>query len=200
METSALNPTGSNSQNTRTSKAFSEMGSDSFLQLLITQLSHQDPFEPMNNEEMLRQISMIREVEMTTSISDAMRNLTGQQKFGSATSMIGRFIRSNPQADGSILEGMVTSIRLDPSGKAVLRLGSGLEVAMEDVAEVESATQAAERLIQKEVVGFDARRPVGQQEVRGVVTAVEPDGGGEVVLKLDNGDLRFRDLVAVLST
>lgn len=40
-----------------------ELTSQDFLKLLVTQLTYQDPLDPMGNEELLRQISSIREIE-----------------------------------------------------------------------------------------------------------------------------------------
>lgn len=200
MDVAALMPGNTDTNASRTSQAFAGMGSDSFLQLLITQLANQDPMQPMGNEELLRQISLIRDIESSTSISSAMRALTGQQKFGSATTMIGRVVRSVPQADGRVIEGVVTSIRLDPKGGAILGLAGGAELPMDQVAQIESAQQAAERLVGKEVIGMDLRRPAGQQTVRGIVTGVGVDDAGEPLLQLDNADLRFRDVISVVES
>ncbi|MCC7293909.1 MAG: hypothetical protein IT449_17760 [Phycisphaerales bacterium] len=197
MDIASLTNETQSAASTQKRSGFENMGSEDFLKLLITQLSNQDPFQPASNEEMMRQIATLRDIEMSTSITDAMRTLTGQQKFGSAGSMIGRYVKSAPQADGSVQEGVVTSIRLDPSGKAVLNLSTGGEIPLDQVAQIETAQQAAERLIQKEVTGVDLRKPAGQQLVRGVVTAVGADETGDAVLHLDTGDLRLRDVVAV---
>lgn len=197
MDIASLTNETQSAASTQKRSGFENMGSEDFLKLLITQLSNQDPFQPASNEEMMRQIATLRDIEMSTSITDAMRTLTGQQKFGSAGSMIGRYVKSAPLADGSVQEGVVTSIRLDPSGKAVLNLSTGGEIPLDQVAQIETAQQAAERLIQKEVTGVDVRKPPGQQLVRGVVTAVGADETGDAVLHLDTGDLRLRDVVAV---
>ncbi len=197
MDIASLTNETQSAASTQKRSGFENMGSEDFLKLLITQLSNQDPFQPASNEEMMRQIATLRDIEMSTSITDAMRTLTGQQKFGSAGSMIGRYVKSAPQADGSVQEGVVTSIRLDPSGKAVLNLSSGGEIPLDQVSQIETAQQAAERLIQKEVTGVDLRKPPGQQLVRGVVTAVGADETGDAVLHLDTGDLRLRDVVSV---
>ncbi len=50
--------------------AFDELGSSDFLKLMLTQLTNQDPLEPTGNEELLRQISSIREIELSTTLTE----------------------------------------------------------------------------------------------------------------------------------
>lgn len=196
-DVSALSGAAGTAATDRSSEAFAEMGSEQFLKLLITQLSNQDPFEPTSNEEMMRQISMIRDIEMSTSIADAMSALTGQQKFGAATSMIGRYVRSQPLEDGRVLEGVVTSLRLDAGGKAVLRLSSGVEVPLEQVSEVQAPAEAAGQLVGRRIVATDRRTGGASLTVEGEVTGVAVDELGEVLLKVGEGDVRLRDVVSV---
>lgn len=50
-----------------------QLGKDAFLQLMMTQLAHQDPLEPLNNEQMISQMAEFTSVEqmgmMTTAAS-----------------------------------------------------------------------------------------------------------------------------------
>ena len=45
------------------------LGQDAFLQLLVTQLQHQDPSNPMDNEQFVTQLATFSSLEQLTSIS-----------------------------------------------------------------------------------------------------------------------------------
>ena len=51
------------------------MGRDMFLQLLITQLQHQDPLQPQENGEFLAQLAQFSALENLTQIKDDMAAL-----------------------------------------------------------------------------------------------------------------------------
>lgn len=73
---------------------------DDFLQLMITELQNQDPLNPMDNAQMLSQISQIREIaateELSTALGDGLvstlNDLSLGQKLSSAGSLMGRRI------------------------------------------------------------------------------------------------------------
>ena len=48
---------------------------DQFLQLLITEIQNQDPLDPMENSEILEQISQIREISATNNLSDTLASV-----------------------------------------------------------------------------------------------------------------------------
>lgn len=47
-----------------------ELGSDAFLNLMITQLQHQDPTSPMADSEFIAQLATFTQVEKLTAIAD----------------------------------------------------------------------------------------------------------------------------------
>jgi flagellar basal-body rod modification protein FlgD len=176
--------------------AMADLTSQDFLKLLVTQLTYQDPLEPMGNEELLRQISSIREIELSTTLSDSLRNLTGQQHFSSVSGMIGQHVTTVPDEVGATVSGVVVGVRFTSSGEAVLVLSNGVETPLQQVAGIQSPLRAAEALVGQHVIGVDRQDPGDPRAVEGVVTSVRVDEQGEPVLELDSGDaLRMRDLV-----
>jgi hypothetical protein len=154
----------------------------------------------MGNEELLRQISSIREIELSTTLTDSLRALTGQQNFGSASALVGQYVTSLPDENGVVERGIVVGVRFAPGGGPVLLLGNGTEMPLERVSTVEPPLRAAEALIGQAVVGVDRRDRSNPEVVEGIVTGARTDASGEVMLELDTGrDLRFRDLVSVAS-
>lgn len=75
-----------------------ELGQDAFLELMTTQLSNQDPFEPMDNGEFMGQIAQFGAVDginnLLTSFNDLSTNLQSSQAL-QASNIIGRQVLVN---------------------------------------------------------------------------------------------------------
>ncbi|CAN5445292.1 flagellar hook capping FlgD N-terminal domain-containing protein [soil metagenome] len=84
----------------------STMGQADFLRLLTTQMQTQDPFEPMDNSQMVTQMATITNstgiAEMNASLTDIKSQLSGS-RIGDAASWIGRsmLVESNIAAPDS---------------------------------------------------------------------------------------------------
>lgn len=200
MELGMIAPTVSPSDSNSAPNTFADLGSEDFLRLLIAQLTNQDPLEPMGNAELLDQLSSVRELELSTTLTDSLRRLTGQERFASATALIGKYVTSLPGADGLAHRGIVAAIRFGGDGRPILQLSDGTELPVEQVGTVEPPVRAAEALVGQAIVGLDQRDPSNPEVVEGVVTGVRIESSGEVFLELDSGkDLRFRDFVSIAS-
>lgn len=79
------------------------MGQADFLRLLTTQMQTQDPFEPVNNSEMVSQMATITNssgiAEMNQNLSSIKEQLTGS-RIGDAASWIGRSMLAVQQMRG----------------------------------------------------------------------------------------------------
>lgn len=53
-----------------------ELGQDSFLKLLVTQLQHQDPLKPKDDAEFLAQLAQYSSLEKMTEIRDSISELS----------------------------------------------------------------------------------------------------------------------------
>ncbi len=194
--TSTVPPVGGSSS----SSAVAELGSDDFLGLLIAQLRTQDPLEPMDNDQLLKQISSIRDIELSSTLTSTLQGLAGQQQFGSMAALIGQFVTAAQSGDGTQRSGVVVGVRISEQGESLLQLSDGSQVQADQVLSIESAEHAGASLVGQLVSGVDARNPSDASFVEGVVTGVETDNAGVVLLELDTGhSLRLRDVVGVRS-
>lgn len=69
------------------------LGKDDFLQLLLTELQHQDPTSPMDSDKILTQTSQLATLESATKTNTALENLATQLKesvSSNATNLIGK--------------------------------------------------------------------------------------------------------------
>lgn len=182
---------------TGASRSAAGLSSDDFFKLLITQLTNQDPMEPTSNQELLQQISSIRDIELSTTLTESLQRLAGQQQFGSASTLIGQYVTSVPGTDGNVQAGTVVAVKFDSQGLPRLQLSNGVELEMSQLASIVSPVQAAESMVGRLVTGLDRRNPAEPEVIEGLVTAVRVTEGGEVFLELDSGDdIRLRDVVA----
>jgi len=122
------------------------MSSEDFMEILVAQLQYQDPMEPMTNEEMVAQMSSIRELEMNSRLNTALTQLSEQQRFGAAASLIGKHVKGTMSDDSGTefeMEGTVTAVRFNESGEALLELDSGNTLPLAYVQEVTAETSTS---------------------------------------------------------
>ncbi len=197
--TSLLSPQPTSSKTA--GQSIAALDSNDFLKLLITELTNQDPLEPTGNEELLRQISSIRDIELSTTQTESLQRLTSQQSIGSASSLMGQFVTGHSNPDGTVDRGMVVGIRFNESGSPTLVLSNGLEISMDRVNTIESPLHAGEALMNLNIIGVDRRDSANPQRVEGVVTSVKTNEQGEILLELDSGqDLRLTDVFGALAS
>lgn len=84
--TFASSPSGSSSG------GLSDLDMDGFLRLLISEMQNQDPMNPMDNSQMIEQISQIRSVSATTELSETLGQLSSNQQLVTASGLIGKNI------------------------------------------------------------------------------------------------------------
>ena len=187
METTAIAPSQPVVA-TASSRSAGGLSGDDFFKLLIAQLTNQDPLEPTSNQELLQQISSIRDIELSSTLADSLKSLTEQQRFGSASALIGHFVTGRPDPSGQSPEGVVVAVRFAADGEAFLRLDNGLELSLSRIETVLSPETAAQALVGKLVTGMDTTDPANPAMVEGVVTALRTEANGNIMLELDTGE------------
>jgi flagellar basal-body rod modification protein FlgD len=76
-----------------TSKKAKTLGKDDFLKILITQLQHQDPSQPLADKEFIAQMAQFTSVEQLTNMSTELKSL--RQIMGISPAFIGKEISWN---------------------------------------------------------------------------------------------------------
>lgn len=123
------------SASTTTSGAPS-LSQEDFLQIMISELTNQDPLEPMDNGQFLDQLTQMQSLEATTKLTEGIESLVLGQQISSAGVLIGQQV-SGVSADGSLVEGVVDRAVLD-GDQVQLGIGSQF-LALSSVREVTSA-------------------------------------------------------------
>ena len=69
-----------------------ELGKDDFLKLFVAQLSHQDPMNPMNDQDMMGQMASFSQLEQITNMAAANQSMASNLSSSSAVGLIGRTV------------------------------------------------------------------------------------------------------------
>ena len=108
------------STSTSTTKTNNELGKDDFLQLLVTQLQHQDPLAPMEDKDFIAQMAQFTSLEQ-------MKNMNNAVQITQATSYIGKQV-TWADSQGIEQRGIVTAIRIVNSEPKVMIGSESLEL------------------------------------------------------------------------
>ena len=162
---------------------FSALGSAEFFKLIITDLLNQDPLNPTDNQKLLEQISLIRDIEMNNEMTTSLRSLIDQQRFGSATTLLGQFVEGNEAA--GFATGVVAGVRFDAQGAAILMLDGGAGMPLSNLLTVTSLKHLADGIV-GQMVTAEIMEDGELLEVEGIVTALRSDSG-TLMLELDTG-------------
>ena len=200
----ASNPTGVNRLN--------ELSSDEFLEIMLKELTTQDPFEPNDTAQILEQLSSLRNIESQTSLQENLETMVTQNAVASAGGFIGKYVKGLDEANATVA-GTVSSLRIE-NGQPILILDSGATLAADRITEVSDtsggANDANTELLQQALAGLallDSSSMIGKLvsgsdengEVTGVVTSIRHDEPGNIVLELDNGRTLAVDAVKQIS-
>jgi flagellar basal-body rod modification protein FlgD len=71
----SVNPAASSASS---SSGFSALGSGDFMKLMTTQLTQQDPFEPVDQKEMLAQMAQFSALAGTTEMGDTLKAISAK--------------------------------------------------------------------------------------------------------------------------
>jgi flagellar basal-body rod modification protein FlgD len=99
--------------------ASNELDSSQFMQILLTQLTHQNPLEPMDNAEMMSQFSQLNSLQELRGINSSMETVSATSQTAYMSSLIGKTVKAS-RADGKIIEGVVEGVVTEVDNPQVL--------------------------------------------------------------------------------
>ncbi len=181
---------------------FADLSSGEFLQIILSELSNQDPLAPNDTAAILEQLSSIRNIETQTQLDDQLNELVTQNSISTSANLIGKFVSGLDEFNNAA-EGIVESLSVR-DGEPILNLAGGGELSADRVTEVEDLgdldTQVVQQLLANlqvldsgTLIGRDVEGQVvsadgGSRQVFGRVTGVTVSDG-EIQLELDSGEL-----------
>ncbi len=109
-----------------------DLGKDAFLKILITQLSNQDPMDPLKDKDFIAQMAQFSTLEQMTNMNKSIEQMVSMNK-ASAVSYIGRVIEYTDD-EGLPTYATVGYVRFE-EGKIILNTTDG-DVPLEKVISV----------------------------------------------------------------
>lgn len=124
---STIGTTGLSSQQTpkivdKDKVGFNGLTSETFLKLLITQLQNQDPTNPVGNEELLNQLSTMRNLQANIELSDSLKAFASNQQLTAGAAFLGKSI-AGKDADNKEVTGVVDRVFIENT-KMMLGIGN----------------------------------------------------------------------------
>jgi len=130
--TSSENPRSS-SLSKQENSGGSYMQMEDFLQLLTSQISNQDPLEPMKDTEFISQMANIASLEQMQQFTKGFESFASSQKDMVAQAYLGRIVTISDQ--GNEVEGLVDSVEKSSDGSITIEV-SGNSYDPKDITRV----------------------------------------------------------------
>lgn len=113
-----------------------ELGKDAFLMLLVTQLKHQDPLDPVDNTDMIAQLAQFSALEQTEKLNQNIEIFRTDALSTNAVSLLGAEVSASKSIDGGVVQrtGIVTEVKFK-EGQPVYVI-DGIDFKMTDLDKV----------------------------------------------------------------
>ena len=135
MSTGSVSSASSSSGQTATyADPLNNVSMSDFLKLLVTELQNQDPLSPMDDTQILQQVSQIKAIESNQRLSDTLTSMQTQQNLVAASTMLQKTVTGLDDS-GQTVTGQVDKVTLDSSGVKVC-VGSNT-ISLTNVTEVD---------------------------------------------------------------
>ncbi|WP_339527224.1 flagellar hook assembly protein FlgD [Pseudomonas sp. EA_35y_Pfl2_R111] len=111
----AIEAIGSPLASTTSELAQSRLGQEDFIKLFLTELTFQDPLEPINNREFLAQMAQFANLEQTRITNENTNNLVAMNATAQSLGLLGRQVEVSTESGGSLI-GSVAAIAFSAAG------------------------------------------------------------------------------------
>jgi flagellar basal-body rod modification protein FlgD len=91
--------------------ATSSLKLDDLLRVLLTELTHQNPFKPVDNKDFMAQVAQFASLDASQSLNDNIGQLVTLQAINQSVGLIGRTVSAN--TDSGTINGTVTALSLE---------------------------------------------------------------------------------------
>lgn len=197
--TTDYNVLGSQTGSTESTKSYDSLGKDDFLNLLVAQLSHQDPLNPMDNTQFVSQMAQYSSLEQMANMNSNMEAFLRAETLSQATALLGKEVKyinngevESAKVENIIFEKGVVYAVLDNKGVLDVNNISGINPGDTETIATDTVIQAS-TLLGKKVEYLDSK---GKTVSAKVETITFEDG--VVYAKLDNGEkIKIKNITAV---
>jgi flagellar basal-body rod modification protein FlgD len=109
-----------------------------FLELLVKQLSTQDPLDPMSNDQFVQQLAMFGSLEQEINLNQSFTQFMNYEQLTQASTLLGKDVICVVQGDNGVetKEGVVDQVEMIQN-VAYLKLSTGDEIPLASVVSVQ---------------------------------------------------------------
>ncbi|MEK8130228.1 flagellar hook capping FlgD N-terminal domain-containing protein [Paenibacillus filicis] len=132
-----------NVDKTPNAKDANNLGKDAFLKVLMTQLSNQDPTQPLQDKEFIAQMAQFTSVEQLSNMANEMKQL--RQSLGFASGLIGKEIAWSYEDKDNVTHtrsGIVESITVK-KGEQFAKV-NGEDIALTNISQIKNPASEGE--------------------------------------------------------
>lgn len=110
----------------------------SLLQIILTQLTYQDPLKPVDNFQFVSQLAQFSQLQQSQTLNDQITSLLSAQASAQATSLLGRTVDLTSQAGATgVVSGQVTAISFASGQPALtIKTAAGQTISGVSIADV----------------------------------------------------------------
>ncbi|MDR2644089.1 MAG: flagellar hook capping protein [Planctomycetaceae bacterium] len=107
------------------SDRMNDLTTSDFIKMMVAELQHQDPMDPMSNTEMLSQISQMRQITSSDKLSAGIESLIKGEALATASSLIGKTV-TGVDSLGENVTGKVDKVTIEGNNVAKLHIGNSI--------------------------------------------------------------------------
>jgi flagellar basal-body rod modification protein FlgD len=180
-------------------EAGSTLGKDDFLKLIVTQLSYQDPLEPMQSSEFMTQMAAMGQLEQMTNLNSNFEQMMTTQGLVYGSQLIGQTVTAINQTTKEVIEGTVGDVSI-VDGEVKVSVGGTL-VSLSDVTSISpwaslNSILGASQLIGMKITAIDPNDTLGLSTISGVVEEASMYGS-EIGIKFKDSTTGYTYRVAL---
>jgi len=113
-----------------TTTSSSGAGNNQFIQLLLSQITNQNPLEPMDNSQMVSQLAQFQMVEKMEDLDDKMGSLLSYQNMMNSINLMGKKVSILNTQTGGTINGTVEGIKMTNGTPTVVVNGVSYDMAL----------------------------------------------------------------------
>ena len=134
--TGSYAPVATTGQST-TTNASSKLSTNDFINMMMTQLEHQDPLNPTTSDQLMSQMSQSGQLQTTSQLQTTLTGLATQTQIGAASSLMGKQV-NGIDVNNNTVDGVVAWVQVTSTG-VNLQLQDGSTLALTNVSSISPA-------------------------------------------------------------
>ena len=116
-----------------------QMGSDTFLKLLVAEMKYQDPSNPMSSADMMAQTATLTQTQALQTIAKQNEQTLALQRSLTAGALVGQHV-SYTASDGTTQSGVISAVQISSTTNSTTAVIGGESVDVGRITEVGLAT------------------------------------------------------------